>query len=289
VPVYNDADNLKKCLHSIRMQRYETFEVLVIDDASTDETPDIAREICACDERIRSLILCERVSRGKVRRLGVSKARGRVLAFTDSDCTADAGWLETLLEPILRGPSDVAIGPDYIDRTGTIWSRAKADSVRPYRGVDTRNLAARRETLLSIGNFDERLGNLDPGKPIFGADESAELALRMRRRGLAFSRTSAIVRHAFPQGFTRNLEKAVHFGRGAYHIRRLSGNGFLDDRTVIAGFLRESRRSLSLLKEPISVDRVVLALLFRVAFFWIYYLSMLAENQDWLRQRGRLR
>jgi len=288
IPVRNDARNLGLLLESLDRQTYQEFEILIIDDSSTDSTPVVARKHSFKDPRSRCIFLSKRLTKGKVRRLGGVKARTEFLAFTDSDCVVEDNWLDKLLEPLKKGECDVSFGPDYIDRTGTLWSKAKADSVRPYRRPDTRNMAIRRDVLMRIGNFDERFGNVDPAKPLYGSDEAAELGLRIARHQINCKETDAVVFHAFPPTLMANLRKAAQFGRGAFHIHRFKSGLPPDTAHVLPRFLRHVRVSLKILREPISADRKILAIGFRLLFFYIYFISLLKEWKSWVRSRNAL-
>jgi len=286
VPVRNDARNLGLLLESLDRQTYQKFEILIIDDSSTDATPEVARKHSLKDPRSRCIVLSKRLTKGKVRRLAAAKARTEFLAFTDSDCVVEDNWLHKLLEPLKKRECDVSFGPDYIDRTGTLWSKAKADSVRPYRRPDTRNMAIRRDVLMRIGNFDERFGNVDPAKPLYGSDEAAELGLRLARHQIDCKETDAVVFHAFPPTLMANLRKAAQFGRGAFHIDRFKLGLPPDTAHVLPRFLRHVRVSLEILREPISIRRKILAIAFRLLFFYIYFIFLLREWKIWMQSRN---
>ena len=121
--------------------------------------------------------------------------------------------------------------------------------------------------------------------PLFGADEAAELALRLRKKGIGFRQTPAVVYHAFPPSLHSNLRKAALFGRGAFHLYRLRANPLRLPQNIPRMFIGEVRRSGTLLSEPISPIRQLLAFSFRLLFFYIYFLELLRERERWLRNR----
>ena len=101
VPAYNVADYLDQCMESIVAQTFSDFEVLVIDDGSTDSTGERFRRWADLDGRISYL----RKPNGGVspsRNLGIELARGAYLAFVDPDDWLDARYLEKLHEAAER-------------------------------------------------------------------------------------------------------------------------------------------------------------------------------------------
>lgn len=99
VPVYNGADIIETLLNALSEQTFprECFEILIVDNASTDETPAIV-EAFACRNSTLSLrLLTEHEHRGSyaARNKGVSAAKGSILAFTDADCRPAPEWIAT--------------------------------------------------------------------------------------------------------------------------------------------------------------------------------------------------
>ena len=70
---------------SVRAQDFEDWEILLIDDASTDGSPALARALAAADPRIQLLTLPENGGPAAARNAGIRAARGRYIAFVDAD------------------------------------------------------------------------------------------------------------------------------------------------------------------------------------------------------------
>lgn len=83
IPTYNRAALLGRSIRSVLGQSYKDFELIVIDDGSTDETSHVVADFA--DPRIRYLPLPHNTGAGAARNAGVRVARGKFLAFQDSD------------------------------------------------------------------------------------------------------------------------------------------------------------------------------------------------------------
>ena len=96
VPAYNAAGVIERCIDTVLRQTYPDFELLIIDDGSTDETAEIVAAKAAQDARIH-LIRQENAGVSSARNTGIAAASGELLCFIDSDDTVSANYLETLL------------------------------------------------------------------------------------------------------------------------------------------------------------------------------------------------
>ena len=96
VPAHNLAKYLPYTIQSIQLQTMDNFECLIIDDQSTDETPEIARAIVGIDIRFRYLKTFENLKLSKVRNLGAAKALGKYLIYVDADDMLTPNALELL-------------------------------------------------------------------------------------------------------------------------------------------------------------------------------------------------
>lgn len=104
---YNGAKTLAQCLESLGKLDYPNFEVILVDDGSTDET----REIAGRFPRVRYF---HQTNHGlsHARNYGAAVAQGEIFAYTDSDCMADPDWLYYLLSTLLSGDYAGVGGPN---------------------------------------------------------------------------------------------------------------------------------------------------------------------------------
>ena len=112
VPVYNVKPYLEKCLSSIRFQTCRDFEVLLVDDGSTDGSADICRSYVALDSRFR---LLEQANAGAsaARNLGMTQAAGRYLQFVDGDDWLPTDAVEILLHTAESTGADLTVAHFY--------------------------------------------------------------------------------------------------------------------------------------------------------------------------------
>jgi CDP-glycerol glycerophosphotransferase len=109
VPVYNVEEYLDECLASIACSTWKDLEVVMVDDGSTDDSATIARGWAERDERF-FLVQQENRGLGAARNAGIPHARGRYLAFLDSDDKVPEAAYERMITTLERTGSDLATG-----------------------------------------------------------------------------------------------------------------------------------------------------------------------------------
>ncbi|MDC7294806.1 glycosyltransferase [Butyrivibrio sp. DSM 10294] len=85
IPAYNAQKHLDKCLKSLYEQTYKNLEIIIIDDNSTDRTPEIIRDWSSKDDRIVVIHNDKNLGHALVRNPGLDMARGKYIGFVDSD------------------------------------------------------------------------------------------------------------------------------------------------------------------------------------------------------------
>ena len=177
IPVYNGEKTLGRCLDSVLDQTYGNYEVVVVDNGSTDSTREIIRIFEKKRGTVKYVFEPER-GRGAARNAGIKTAAGDIIAMTDSDCVVPQNWLEELAWPIFHENEDAVMGfeKDLIDN---YWTRNIQKANRDFfqrscRGkyvmdLDTKNLAIKTSIIRKI-MFDPAMGNL----------EDVELAVRLK-------------------------------------------------------------------------------------------------------------
>jgi GT2 family glycosyltransferase len=155
---YNGAATLEACLDSLRKLDYPDYEVIVVDDGSTDATSTILARF----PEIRAL---RQPNRGlsAARNAGLHAATGSIVAYTDSDCVVDPDWLTQLVYQLERTSAHAVGGPNLSPEDGRLAACVAASPGQPMHVLESDqvaehipgcNMAFRREVLLAINGFD---------------------------------------------------------------------------------------------------------------------------------------
>lgn len=129
VPVYNTEKYLERCIDSLLRQTYKNIEILIIDDGSTDNSPEICDRYSLLDDRVKVV----HKSNGGVssaRNAGLDIASGKYVAFVDSDDYVEETYIECLYSLIKDNSADLSIcGYIYETENGTIINRTKGNEM----------------------------------------------------------------------------------------------------------------------------------------------------------------
>lgn len=133
MPAYNSAGFIRETIESVQAQTYSSWELIVVDDCSTDGTPEVVDELSRSDPRVRCLRLERNSGAAVARNRAMAAARGQYMAFLDSD---DLWYPDKLSRQIdfmvTRGVSFCCTSYEQIDERGAptgkvIRSREKVD------------------------------------------------------------------------------------------------------------------------------------------------------------------
>jgi peptidoglycan/xylan/chitin deacetylase (PgdA/CDA1 family)/GT2 family glycosyltransferase len=184
IPAYNEEDYLLSCLESIGKQDYAgDYEVIVVDNASTDNTAQIARDWGA------KVVYESKQSPAAARQKGAEVATGEIIAFIDADTEAPAHWLSTIVPGFVRNPKMVAVSAPYAYCDAGKFARITSYignffaiiTDQLFRRVFRKggaiwgcNFAVRRSSFWEVGGFDTNI-------KFYG--EEYEFSLRLRGVG----------------------------------------------------------------------------------------------------------
>ena len=200
---HNRAGHLGKTLQSLRRVAVpEDWEVelLLVDNASTDATPEVMRAFGHPRMSVR-VLREEKQGVSHARNHAVREARGQVLLFTDDDLRFPSDWIEGMATPILQDGADaVAGGVELAEKIRADWmtplhrsmlaSTERIDPNDPKMVVGA-NMAISREVFETIPGFDPELG---PGQ--LGLGGEVLLLLQMREAGFRIETAlDAVVKH----------------------------------------------------------------------------------------------
>jgi glycosyltransferase involved in cell wall biosynthesis len=108
IPVYNVERYLRECLDSVINQTYKNLEIILVDDGSTDNCPQICDEYAGRDDRVK-VIHKQNDGAGFARNAGLDAMTGEYIAFVDSDDHISADMYEVLLGNLKAAGADVSV------------------------------------------------------------------------------------------------------------------------------------------------------------------------------------
>lgn len=156
---YNGAATIEACLEGATSLAYPNYEVIVVNDGSTDETAAIAKRFPV------SVIETENRGLSAARNSGLAASAGKIVAYIDDDCVPDRDWLSYLALSFMSTPHAAVGGPNVAPPGGVVAecvARAPGGpthvlvSDREAEHIPGCNMAFRREVLEQIGGFDPR-------------------------------------------------------------------------------------------------------------------------------------
>jgi GT2 family glycosyltransferase len=236
VCTYNGGRTLEQCLRSLLALDYPDYEVIVIDDGSTDNTPAILSHfpgVRAIRQPNRGLSVA--------RNVGFRAATGSVIAYTDSDCFADPDWLTHLVHQLQRSGAAAVGGPNLTPEDGRRAACVAASPGQPTHVLENEqtaehvpgcNMAFRREALVAINGFDPQYRK---------AGDDVDVCWRLQQAGywITFA-PGAFVWHHRRQGPRAYLKQQAGYGEAEALLRfkhpdRFNGRGDGKWRGVLYG------------------------------------------------------
>ena len=115
VPVFNTEKYLRECIESILNQTFTDFELILVDDGSTDKSGVICDEYAQLDDRIR-IIHQENAGVTRARKRGVEIALGEYITFVDSDDWIDVDTYNNILSDMWKHKADIGIFAMMIEK-----------------------------------------------------------------------------------------------------------------------------------------------------------------------------
>ena len=232
VCAYNAAETLADCLESLEALDYPNYEILVVNDGSTDDTPAIARR----HRRVR-VIDTPPGGLSVARNVALAHAAGEIVAYTDADVRAHPQWLTYLVRPFLERDVAGAGGPNVVppDDPWLAQCVARAPGAPTHVMLDDViaehvpgcNMAFRRQALLALGGFN----------PIFGcAADDVDVCWRFQAVGaeIGFA-PAALVWHHHRSSVRAYWKQQFNYGKSEAWLTRRHPEKFVDGRARWSG------------------------------------------------------
>lgn len=229
IPVYNDASKLGRLLYSLKQQTFKDFEIIVIDDCSNDNTPDVAKKYASKFIRNKS-------NKGPAfsRNAGIKNSSGKIIAFTDSDCEAATDWIGSIIKLFSDKNISVMMGnvvipnstflADCISALGfpagghvgfeKMWHVTKEGFTDH---LSSCNMALRKDIFKKYGLLDESFQ--------FAGAEDAELSYRLAKNNVKIKyNSSAVIIHEPRTSLKSFIKWQITRGRSNYQFKKKVGN-----------------------------------------------------------------
>ena len=107
IPAYNSAETLAEAIASAQRQTLSDIEIIVVDDGSTDDTPNIIKNLAAQDPRIKSITLAKNAGVSHARNIAIKQAAGEWIAVLDADDLFEPPRLEKMCAAAKEADADV--------------------------------------------------------------------------------------------------------------------------------------------------------------------------------------
>lgn len=282
VPAYNAAHTIVACLRALQQQTVaEPYEIIVVDDGSTDETAVLAQQQGV------TVIKRPRGRPAAARNSGIRAANGTLVCCTDADCIPAADWLRELTAPFAdpdlvatkgsyttHQPQLVArfVQLEYEDKYDLLAQQATIDF------IDTYSAAYRREVLLANDGFDEQFPYL----------EDQELSFRLAARGykMVFQPT-AVVAHRHSHTLARYVRKKAIIGYWkAQVVRRFPQHGVKDSHTPQVMKLQMGLMGLLLASMPLLLITLWAGLLTGGVLLTFFLTTLPFVAKSWGKDRA---
>ncbi|MBI4043498.1 MAG: glycosyltransferase [Candidatus Diapherotrites archaeon] len=214
VPCYNCAKTVPWTLDALKNQAYKAFEVILVDDCSTDKTLGLLEK-----SRFKVVRHEKNKGSGAARNTGIRNSKGSILLFLDSDARADSTWIQGHVNGHLNGCTVVGgstrplhnnfIGmADHYSTWYDFSPNAKRDEKRLQ--LASANLSVDRKAMQRVGGFREDLRN----------NEDADICARMKKNGceLVFE-PGLVIYHHDRETFRSFLRHHYNYGKATPRMR----------------------------------------------------------------------
>tara|TARA_B100000686_G_scaffold209267_1_gene216174 strand:- start:85 stop:2769 length:2685 start_codon:yes stop_codon:yes gene_type:complete len=232
VCAHNAADTIGECLESLRSLDYPDYEIIVVNDGSSDATGSIARK-----HHDVLVIDTDHIGLSAARNLAITHATGTIVAYTDADVRADQEWLTYLIQPFLRSDAVGSGGPNVVphDDPWVAQCVARAPGSPTHILIDDRlaehvpgcNMAFRRDALVAIGGFNESF---------HAAGDDVDVCWRLQANGgrIEFA-SSALVWHRHRRTVKAFWRQQVGYGQAETWLMDVHPERFLDGQALWKG------------------------------------------------------
>ena len=202
IPAKNEAENIQRCIKAVKTQTFLPLEFIVVDNGSTDDTVQLAKNLGA------TVFIKPKVNVGELRNVGAKFAKGNILAFLDADCKPDKNWLlysvSTLNKKGIGAVGSPVLPSDNENWVEKTWYFNLHCSYQNAKYINSANLIIWKEIFDKLHGFDHRLN----------AGEDRDLCWRIDKIGAKiFIDRRILVRHyGYPKSMTQFFRREFWHG-----------------------------------------------------------------------------
>lgn len=225
IPAYNAEKTIEKTLASLKNQSLKDFEVIIVDDSSTDNTIDTAKRF------FRNVIKNKgRKGPAGARNTGIKEAKTEKLAFIDSDCFADKDWIKNIYKELEK--EDVVMGIVKIPESNYIGNSISLlgfpgggnlgfEKVWKVRNgytdhITSCNFGIKKSIFIKYGFFDDTFP--------YAGSEDPEFSIKIFKQGVKIKYSKKpLVYHMPRDSLTSFIKWQITRGKGNFHFKRKVG------------------------------------------------------------------
>ena len=223
IPAKNEEKYIERCIDSILNQDYEgSFEIIVIDNCSTDKTYDLAKT------KKVSVFKFDGNSPSAVRNYGATLSKFEILAFIDGDCEAPKHWLSVAIDNLKDRSVAMTGGGCFAPEGSSLVTRSwapvstveKKNTIAKNVLLPGSNMLIKKQVFIDVSGFDESLISA----------EDDDLCKRTIRSGMSILKDDSlsIVHHGYPSTLYEVFKKSLWHGS-----TQLKAHGLFGDKMVM--------------------------------------------------------
>lgn len=276
IPAYNASNIIGCVLKSLQVQTFTDFEVIVVDDGSTDDTENIVRGFK--DVKFRRQ---DHKGPAAARNLGIKTATGDIIAFTDTDCAVDRNWLKNMAQCFTEDVSAI-MGRVNIPESTFVGDSISAlgfpaggsvgfeNMWKVFDGftdhLSTCNCAVKKSVFEKFGYFDETFRK--------ACNEDTELSYRLEKNNVKIKYCpDVVISHDARTGIVSFL---------CWNLRRGEGNYYFKQRVEnVKGFVKLRLWSTKNILRKYCMDRKIIMILI------LLFLSFVFQQIGYLKEKFR--
>ena len=285
IPMYNAKKTILQTLNGLEKQTFTNFEVIIVDDGSTDNSLSLIENFIKGSKLIIKTIHEKNSGPAKARNLGVQNSNGEIIIFLDSDCIPPENWIEEMIKPLqgnivgcncgYKVKNKESIIARYIDYE--IAKRHERLTKTSIDTVGTYSASFIKSIFLEVGGFDTKYRN--------ASGEDFDFSFKIKNLGYNLIFTSnTFVYHYHPDTLSKYLKQQA--SRGYWRVRL-----YLENKDKIikgdsyTGYEAQIQFVLSILAF-ISIFFVIINPLIPIIFISMFILSNVpigiwAFNKEW--------